>query len=127
MGHFCNVGAYGIPRIVGTGKRTVSNAAITAAATGAVATEAAATEASTVHAQHSWRKYDFEPDNKRLEVLLHEHGGRKVYYSHAFYDRDFFYRELYDGDRYFSLRRRYCPDDALPEIYDKVITKNGNI
>ena len=48
-------------------------------------------------------------------------------YSHAFYDRDFFYGSLYDGETYFRLRREYCADEALPEIFDKVVTKNGKL
>ena len=90
--HYCNAGAYGIPKVRG------------------------------------WRRsYSFVPCNKRLEALLHKCGGRKVLYSHAFYDRKFFYEELYDGKEYFRLRKKYCADNALPEIYDKVITKNGKL
>ena len=73
------------------------------------------------------KKYDFERANRELEGVLHAHGGRKVYYSHSFYDRDFFYEDLYDGQEYFSLRDRFVADGALPEIYDKIITKNMNL
>ena len=72
-------------------------------------------------------KYNFIPDNIKLEDLLYEHNGRKVYYSHAFYHRDFFYEKLYDGQRYFSIRKKYCTDGALPEIFDKIITKDGKL
>lgn len=87
-GHFCNVGAYGIPLI---------------------------------------SKYDYVPTNKRLEAILLRHEGRKVHYSHSFYDRNTFYNEMYDGLRYFGLRQRYCADRGFPEIYDKVITRDGRL
>lgn len=73
------------------------------------------------------KKYNFIPDNIKLEDLLFKNNGRKVYYSHAFYPRDFFYEKLYDGLRYFSIRKKYCADGALPEIFDKIITKNGKL
>ena len=87
-GHYCNVGAYGIPKKGG---------------------------------------YDFIPANEKLETLLWEHGGRKVFYSHAFYDRAFFYHSMYDGARYDRLRAAVCPDASFPEIYDKIVTKNGQL
>ena len=73
------------------------------------------------------KKYDFIQANKKLEELLYEFNGRKVYYSHAFYRRDFFYETLYDGLKYFQLRNKYCHDEALPEIFDKIITHNGKL
>ena len=73
------------------------------------------------------KKYNFIPDNKKLEDLLYKHNGRKVYYSHAFYLRDFFYNILYNGQKYFTIRKKYCGDEALPEIFDKIITKNGKL
>jgi len=85
--HFCNVGAYGIPR----------------------------------------RKYDYVPANKRLETVMLRHQGRKVHYSHSFYDRYIFYNEMYDGLRYFGLRQRYCADGGFPELYDKIITRDGQL
>ena len=73
------------------------------------------------------KRYDFIPSNKILEALLFRHGGRKVYYSHAFYSREFFYDALHDGRRYFRLREKYNASSAFPEIYDKIITKNGKL
>mmetsp|Transcript_24791 Transcript_24791/g.41304 ORF Transcript_24791/g.41304 Transcript_24791/m.41304 type:complete len:647 (+) Transcript_24791:78-2018(+) len=72
-------------------------------------------------------KYDFIPANKQLEETLFAHDGRKVYYSHAFYDRHRFYEQMYQGGRYFHLRSKYCPDGAFPEIFDKIITQNGKL
>lgn len=73
------------------------------------------------------REYDFIPANERLERLLWERGGRKVHYSHSFYDEEVFYRDLYDGQRYRALREKYCPDGALPDVYSKIVTKNGKL
>lgn len=70
--------------------------------------------------------YSFEPANRQLEALLSEHGGRKVLYSHAFYSRQDFYSRLYDGARYFRMRERYCAG-PLPEMFDKVVTKSGQL
>lgn len=72
-------------------------------------------------------KYVFEEANRRLEDLLVSHGGRKVFYSHAFFDDKTFYDSLYDGERYFKLREKYSADGALPEIFEKVVTKSGKL
>jgi FAD/FMN-containing dehydrogenase len=71
--------------------------------------------------------YSFERDNRRLEEVLVKHGGRKVFYSHAFFDEKTFYDKLYDGETYFRLRDKYCADGALPEIIEKVVTKDGKL
>ena len=73
------------------------------------------------------KAYDFIPANMHMETLLQEHGGRKVFYSHSFYSRETFYQKLYDGEAYMEMRRRYGASPALPEIYDKVVTKNGKL
>jgi hypothetical protein len=65
-------------------------------------------------------------DNIALESILDAHFGRKVFYSCAFYDRDKFYHELYDGQRYKALRKKCCPDKCLPDMYDKVITSSSS-
>lgn len=71
--------------------------------------------------------YDFIKDNIKLESILTKYHGRKVFYSHAFYSRAQFYNELYDGKKYFLLRDKYHATDVFPEVYDKVITKNGKL
>lgn len=71
-------------------------------------------------------RYNFEQANRLLEAVLFQHGGRKVYYSHSFYERNFFYHTLYDGRRYMELRKKYHAAQ-LPEIYDKVIVKDGKL
>ena len=69
--------------------------------------------------------YKFIKNNMDLEVLLYHCNGRKVFYSHSFYDKKFFYNELYDGEKYFNLRQKYKVNNAFHEIFDKIITKNG--
>lgn len=73
------------------------------------------------------KAFKFQSANEQLERSLWQHNGRKVYYSHAFYSRSFFYNSMYDGQRYFRLRDRYSATDAFPEIFDKIVTKNGRL
>ena len=73
------------------------------------------------------RDYSFKRDNIALENILNQVNGRKVFYSHSFYSREAFYGQLYDGKKYFDLRKRYHADNVFPEICDKVITKNERL
>lgn len=75
----------------------------------------------------SKKRYNFREDNIELERILHAHNGRKVFYSHSFYERDFFYNRLYDGKRYFRARKVYHAENIFPEIFDKVVTKAGRL
>lgn len=72
-------------------------------------------------------KYDFIPINKKLEKVLQEHNGRKVFYSHAFYDDKTFFEEIYDGTNYFNLKNKYDSATLFPDITDKIITKDGKL
>ncbi|KAI0150496.1 FAD-binding domain-containing protein [Xylariaceae sp. FL1272] len=58
--------------------------------------------------------------NRRLEEVLQELGGRKVLYSQAFYTEDQFWR-LYDKEWYDDLRKRYH-GESMPSIYEKIKT-----
>jgi len=71
--------------------------------------------------------YVFERDNRLLENLLHKHGGRKVLYSHSFYSKEFFYNSLYDGARYEQLRQKYSAAETLPDVWSKVVVKDGRL
>ena len=71
--------------------------------------------------------FDFEEDNKRMEVDMLQLDGRKVHYSHAYYPVEAFYSVIYDGDKYALLRDKYKADDAFPHVYDKIITKSGRL
>jgi len=50
-----------------------------------------------------------------------------MYYSHSFYDRDFFYSTLHNGGKYFKLRDKYGATGIFPEIYEKIHTKKGDL
>ena len=76
------------------------------------------------HPHHHHHHHHHPPP---IQDLLWTHGGRKVHYSHSFYDKEFFYSNLYDGERYAALRGKYCPDAALPDVYDKIVTKDGQL
>ena len=58
--------------------------------------------------------------NRLVEDKVRELGGVKSLYSDAYYDEETFWR-LYDGDAYFSLKRRYDPDDRLRNLYEKCV------
>jgi FAD/FMN-containing dehydrogenase len=49
-------------------------------------------------------------------------GGIKSLYSDSYYSRAAF-DATYGGDAYRALKRRYDPDGAFPELYDKVVLK----
>ena len=71
--------------------------------------------------------FDFEEDNKQMEMEMLQLGGRKVHYSHAYYPQEAFYSVIYDGDKYALIRDKYMADDAFPHVYDKIITKSGKL
>jgi FAD/FMN-containing dehydrogenase len=58
--------------------------------------------------------------DRRLERTLAEHDGRKSLYSNAYYTPDEFW-ELYGGNRYWEVKRRYDPDRRLLDLYDKCV------
>jgi delta24-sterol reductase len=70
-------------------------------------------------------RFDFEKDNKMMERVMLENGGRKVHYSHAYYPQELFYGQIYDGVYYAELRDRYGAEDAFPHVHQKVVTKEG--
>ncbi|KAI3319256.1 FAD-binding domain-containing protein [Xylariaceae sp. AK1471] len=60
----------------------------------------------------------FLKQNRRLEQVLGDLGGRKVLYAHTYYTQAEFWK-LYDKQWYDDLRKRYWAE-SLPTIYDKV-------
>ncbi|KAI1332932.1 FAD-binding domain-containing protein [Xylariaceae sp. FL0255] len=60
----------------------------------------------------------FVRENRRMEQVLRDLGGRKVLYAHTYYTEDEFW-ELYDKKWYENLRDRYQAR-SLPTIYDKI-------
>ncbi|KAF3013792.1 hypothetical protein E8E14_010961 [Neopestalotiopsis sp. 37M] len=70
-----------------------------------------------------WRpgstKHDvFLRQNRDLEKKVHELGGKKWLYAHAYYTEEEFWA-AYDRQSYDDLRRRYSAA-YLPSVYDKV-------
>lgn len=56
--------------------------------------------------------------NRALEEKVHQLGGKKWLYAHAYYDEDEFWAH-YDRKSYDALRRKYSAT-YLPSVYDKV-------
>ncbi|KAM0279551.1 hypothetical protein ACHAQH_004506 [Verticillium albo-atrum] len=56
--------------------------------------------------------------NRDLETRVRDLGGRKVLYSHAYYDEDDFWA-IYGREWYDELREKYHAT-TLPTVYDKV-------
>jgi len=65
------------------------------------------------------RGYDnFIRANRDVENKVHELGGRKVLYAHAYYSRDEFWK-IYDHAWYNALREKFFANSVFPDIYDK--------
>jgi FAD/FMN-containing dehydrogenase len=60
--------------------------------------------------------------NRKVEDKVRELGGVKSLYSDAFYDEETFW-QLYDGERYFELKRRYDPENRLKNLYQKCVQR----
>jgi FAD/FMN-containing dehydrogenase len=60
--------------------------------------------------------------NRKVEDKVRELGGVKSLYSDSYYDEDSFWR-LYDGDTYFTLKRKYDPQQRLKNLYQKCVLK----
>lgn len=67
----------------------------------------------------------FIHQNRELESVLTELGGRKVLYSHTYYSEEEFWG-LYDRPWYHRLRRKYGAT-SLPNLYDKVHVDVGKV
>lgn len=66
------------------------------------------------------------PQNKNSAVLsaqleqeLASHGGRKMLYSFTYYDEATF-ANLYHGDLYSAIRKKYDAETAFPSLYQKI-------
>ena len=60
--------------------------------------------------------------NRKIEAKVTELGGIKSLYSDAYYDEDGFW-ELYNGDTYRELKRRYDPEGRLKDLYQKCVMR----
>lgn len=64
------------------------------------------------------RRLDFVQWNREFERKVHELGGLKWLYAHAYYTEDEF-NEIYDRTTYDALRQKYHATH-LPNVYEKV-------
>ncbi len=58
--------------------------------------------------------------NRLIERRVEALGGLKSLYSASYFPRDAFWR-IYDREAYDRLKRRYDPDGAFPDLYDKCV------
>jgi hypothetical protein len=79
-----------------------------------------------IYGKPNMKKYNYANDNKYLEKILFENNGRKVLYSHSFYDKKIFYENIYNGEIYRALRNKYDKSNRLIEIYNKVVVSQNN-
>ncbi|CAM9911530.1 unnamed protein product [Heterosigma akashiwo] len=73
------------------------------------------------------KKFNFKQDNIAMEEILSSLGGRKVFYSHAYYTEEDFFGKLYDGEKYHALRKKYGAEQKFRSVYEKVITKGNDL
>jgi FAD/FMN-containing dehydrogenase len=75
-----------------------------------------------------WSTVPLEPGeadgthNRLVEDTVERLDGRKSLYSTSFYDESRFWR-LYNGDVYWSLKRRYDPHGRLLDLYAKCVQR----
>ncbi len=73
-----------------------------------------------------WSKAPIEPGrqdgdvNRDIERVVTELGGHKSLYSDAYYQEDAFW-ELYGGEQYDVVKKRWDPDGRLPDLYEKAV------
>jgi delta24-sterol reductase len=61
--------------------------------------------------------------NRHLESLVQNHGGRKWLYAQAFYSETEFW-DIYDGESYRELRSKYKAEH-LPSAFDKACVNSS--
>jgi FAD/FMN-containing dehydrogenase len=60
--------------------------------------------------------------DRRIERAVAAHDGRKSLYSTAYYGPQEFW-QLYGGERYWEVKRRYDPDARLRDLYEKCVQR----
>ncbi|HEY5665072.1 MAG TPA: FAD-binding protein, partial [Gammaproteobacteria bacterium] len=60
--------------------------------------------------------------NRLIEDKVRELGGVKSLYSDSYYEEEDFW-QLYDGDEYFRLKRKYDPDRRFRDLYQKCVLR----
>lgn len=74
-------------------------------------------EASKVYAE-------FVKQNRLLERQVVKLGGRKWLYAYSYYSQEEFWR-IYDKSYYDKLRTKYHANEVFPNLYDKIVVKQG--
>lgn len=60
--------------------------------------------------------------NRRIEAAVSQWHGHKSLYSDAYYDQDTFW-QLYGGETYQAIKKRYDPATRLPDLYTKAVLR----
>jgi FAD/FMN-containing dehydrogenase len=60
--------------------------------------------------------------NRAVERAVTDHGGHKGLYSDAYYPPDEFW-QLYGGQTYHEIKRRYDPEGRLLDLYEKAVRR----
>jgi FAD/FMN-containing dehydrogenase len=60
--------------------------------------------------------------NRRIERETRNLGGIKSLYSDAYYPEDEFW-DIYNGDAYFGLKKRYDPRGKFRNLYEKCVRR----
>ncbi|OQS14304.1 FAD-linked oxidase [Nocardia donostiensis] len=60
--------------------------------------------------------------NRAIEKAVTDFGGHKSLYSDSYYGQDEF-ADLYGGDDYIQLKKRYDPDQRLLDLYSKAVQR----
>ena len=61
--------------------------------------------------------------NRKIEHEVTELGGIKSLYSDSFFTPEEFW-EIYNRPAYDALKRKYDPDRALPDLYEKCVLRH---
>lgn len=64
----------------------------------------------------------FLEQNKLIEQIVKDLGGRKTLYAHTYYSRREFW-DIYDKNVYDKIRSKYSADVIFPDIYSKVAVR----
>jgi len=60
--------------------------------------------------------------NRLIEKKLMEMKAKKLLYSQCFYTKDEFW-QTWDGQAYMALKRKYDPQERLPDLYQKCVLR----
>ena len=75
-----------------------------------------------MRAVHEKREFDIVSVSQKVENYVASVHGFQMLYADSYLSRDEF-RAMFDHSHYDSMKRRYDPTGAFPEIYEKVCKK----